>query len=122
VTGSGTQINVKQGIVKLVSIADHRPGFAGHFGNGIRIESADLSCHFGRQCAAHLHGPRPPFFKRRVIQVGVRIRIEDLVTERRWRRCIDGDATEYRPKRFYSRRCVSPSMSIASVRQSLNVS
>jgi hypothetical protein len=80
--------------VQLIRVADVRPGVRDDLLDGVLIERADLGEHCLRQRPAKLHGPRPPFFQRRVIEIGVRIRVQNFVRELRWHRRVDRDALD----------------------------
>ena len=51
------------------------------FVDRIRIERADLREHRLRQHAPHLHRARPPLLERRIVEIRVRIGVQDLVRE-----------------------------------------
>ena len=76
--------------MQLVGITNHGPRFFSHLRDRRRIERADSCGIIGRQRAAQLHGSGAPFFKRRIVEVRERIRIQNFVTERRRLRRIDG--------------------------------
>ena len=77
--------------MQLIGVARHRPGLGGHFGDRRRIQSAHALRHVRMQAAPQLHRPRPPLFEGRVIEISVRIGIENLVRERRRLSRIHGD-------------------------------
>ena len=81
-----------QHIMQLIGIAHIRPGFFAHLRNRRRIEASDFFEHRFRQHPPHLHGARPPLFERRVVQIGIRIRIQNLVRKLRRNRRIDRNA------------------------------
>ena len=100
--------------MQFIGIAHIRPSFFAYLGNRGRIEPPDFLEHRLRQHASHLHRTRPPLLKRRVIQIGVRIRIQNLMRKLRRNRCIDCDAANA-PVRHPPSSDFNPSMSIASV-------
>ena len=76
-----------QHIVQFIRVAHIRPCFLLHLRDGGGIERADFFEYGRRQYAPHFDRPRPALFERRIVQVGIRIRIENLVRElRRHRR------------------------------------
>jgi len=75
------------GVVQFIGIADHGPGFAAHFVDGSRIECADFAgLHSERP--PHLNGSSPAFLQRRIIEICIRVRVQNFVRERRWLRRI----------------------------------
>ena len=73
----------QQGVVQFVRVADHRPGLFCHLGDRCRVQRAEIPGQVRRQAPAHLDGARPPLLERRVIQVRVRVGVQDLVAEGR---------------------------------------
>ena len=74
--------------MQLFRIARDGKRLGSDFGNRRRVERADAA-GVGPDGAAHLHCARPPLFQRRIVEIGVRIRIENLVRERRRLGCVD---------------------------------
>ena len=91
---SGKSDQRLQRIVKLVGVANIRPSLLAHFGDGRGIEPADFREHGFGQHAAHLDGAGAAFFERRVVQIGVGIRVQDLVRKLRRHGRIDGEASD----------------------------
>ena len=83
--------------MELIRIAHHRPGFFRDLRNGNRVQRAKVAGELGRQASAHLHRSRPAFFQRRVIQIGIGIGVQDLVTEGRGRWGIHCKAPDLSP-------------------------
>ena len=73
-----------------------RPGFGRDLRDGGGVERAGAVGVIGRQGAAHLHGAGAALFERRVVEIGVRIGVEDLVRERRRLGRVDGDGLRSR--------------------------
>ena len=105
----------QQRVVQLVGVAHVRPGVVLHLRDRRRVERADLRQHRLRQHAPHLHRPRPPLLERRVVQIGVRIGVQNLVRERRRHRRVDREALDAPVAQHPSRTSFRPSRSIASV-------
>ena len=105
----------EQRVVDLVGIARFRPDFARYFVDRGGIE--DAVGHLGARRAAQLHGACAALFERRVVQIGVGIRVEDLVRKNGGRGVLDCDSCGSRRFRASRGRCFSPSTSIASCRQ-----
>jgi hypothetical protein len=82
-----------QHIVQFVGIAHIRPCLLLHLLYGCGIESSDFFKHRSRQYTPHLNCPRPALFERRIIEIGIWIRIENLVRELRRHRSVDRNAT-----------------------------
>src|SRR5207237_1995109 len=59
-----------------------------------RIERANLA-RVGTQRPSHLDGSRPSFFQRRVVEIGIGIRVEDFMRQRRWLCRIDRDCPDF---------------------------
>ena len=84
-----------------------------HLRDRRRIEFAHFFQHRLRQDAAHLHRARPPLFQRRIIEISVGIRIQNLVRELRRHRRVHRQATDSSllnaaQQRPAARRCPSP--------------
>ena len=82
-----------QHIVQFIGVAHIGPRLLLHLRDGRGIERADFFKHRRRQHAPHLDRPRPALFERRIIEIGVGIRIENFVRELRRHRSIDRQAT-----------------------------
>src|SRR5208282_2880099 len=82
-----------QHVVQFIGIAHVGPSLPLHLRYSRRIEGADFLEHRGRQHAPHFNRARPPFFERRIIQVGIGIRIKNFVRKLRRHRSIDRQAT-----------------------------
>ena len=81
-----------QHIVQFIGIAHIGPCFRLHLRDCSGIERAYLFEHRSRQHAPHLDRPRPALFERSIIEIGIGIRIQNLVRELRGDRRVDGDA------------------------------
>ena len=84
----------KQRVVQFIGIPRIRPGFFGNPVDDGWIENARPAGYVGTQRLPQLHGARAAFFERRVIQKGVRIRVQNLVRKLRSPRRIDGDGAD----------------------------
>ncbi len=71
----------QQRVVQFVGITHHRPRLRRHLFDGRRIQRAHPVRKI-RQRAAHLHGTGATFLERRIIQIGIRIGVEDFVGKR----------------------------------------
>ena len=67
--------------MQLVGISNQWPRLLGHLGDCGRIQGADPARVLNRQRAAKLHRARPPFLEGRIVEISVRIRIQDFVAE-----------------------------------------
>jgi hypothetical protein len=108
-------------IVQLFGIAGRRERLGRHLGDCGRIESADAR-GVRTNGAPHLHRASPPLLERRIVQICVGVRVENLVRKRRGFRRVDRHLSSARHARCPSTSCFKPSRSIASCRQSLIVS
>ena len=68
-----------QHIVQFVGVANVRPGFFADCCNRGWIQAPDFREHRLGQGAAHLHGTGAALLKRSIIEVGVRIGIQNFV-------------------------------------------
>ena len=80
--------------MQFIGVADVRPRLLLHLRDGCGIERADFFEHRGRQHSPHFDGAGAAFLERCVVEVGVRIRIENFVRELRRYRRIDGEAAD----------------------------
>ena len=67
--------------MQLVCVPHQRPRLTKHFLNCCRVQRPNLS-RVDSQAPPHLDCPRAPFLQRCVVQVRIRIRIQDLVRKR----------------------------------------
>ena len=81
-----------QRVVQLFRVAHVRPSFVTNFGNGLGVESANFSHYRFRQNAAHLDGAGAALLERSIIEIGVRIGVQNFVRELRGHGRIDGEA------------------------------
>ena len=81
-------------VVQFVGVAHDRPHRFGHLGDRRRIEDPGAGFGIAANRAAQRHRARAALFERRVVEVGVRVRVEDLVTERRRLGRVDGDGRD----------------------------
>ena len=84
-----------QRVGELVGIAHIRPGFLLNLRDGRRVKLANFFEHRFRQHAAHLNRSGAALFQGRVVEIGVRIGVQDLVRENRRNRSIDCDAANF---------------------------
>ena len=68
-------------IVKFVGIANDRPRFAESLFNRGWIERADVA-GISTECSSHLDRAGPAFLERRVVEVGIRVRVQNFVGQR----------------------------------------
>ena len=93
-----------------------------HLLDGLRVEASNFGQHRLRQRPAHGNGARPALLQRRVIQIGKRIGVQDLVRELRRHGRIHSETTNASvgnrlPARGADRRCPSlPSARLSSLR------
>src|SRR5262249_51922497 len=98
-----------QYIMQLIRIAHVRPGFPLNLLNRCGIELSDLFKYGFRKYATHLDRARPTLFERRIVEIRVRVCVQDFVRELRRHRCIYRDAAntaafdpgEYAPESFH---------------------
>src|SRR5579883_186649 len=76
--------------MQFIGVADDGPGFFGHLPDGGGVERADAGGIFDRKSTAELDGAGAALFEGRVVEVGIGIRVEDLVREGRWLWCVNG--------------------------------
>ena len=112
----GSDDERRQRVVQFVGVAHDRPRLLRRLPRSRR----DRECRRRRRRRAsprrELHRARATLFERRVVEVRVRIRVEDLVTERRRLGRVDGDRAKL-PSSMRCRMSSSPSRSIASCKQ-----
>ena len=77
--------------MQFVGVTNDGPRLGDDLGDRGGIENAHAARYVGAQGAAQRHGPGAALFERRVVEIRVRIRVENLVTERRRLGRIDGD-------------------------------
>ena len=94
-----------------------RPRFGRHLRDRCGIERAHAFRDIRRKRPAHLHGARAALLERRVVQIRVRIRVQNLVRERRRLGRIDRHGADRALARCHPRIARRPSRSIASCRQ-----
>ncbi len=82
-----------QHIVQFIGVAHIGPRLLLHLRNGRGIEPADFLEHRCRQHSPHLNGTRTALFERRIIEVCIRICIENFVRELRRYRSVHRQAT-----------------------------
>ncbi len=70
----------EQRVVQFLGIPHERPGLVAHLHDGTRVERAHLAGLVAER-APHLHGARPPFLERGIVEVREWVRVEDLVRE-----------------------------------------
>ena len=70
----------QQRIVQLFGVANRRPGFRRHLGNRRWIERGD-AVGVGSDRPPHLDRAGASLLERRIVQIGVRIRVQNLVRE-----------------------------------------
>ena len=63
-----------------------------HLRDRVLVEPADFLQHSLGQYAAHLHRARATFFQRSIVEIGVRIRVQNLVRKLRRHRRVHGKA------------------------------
>ena len=80
--------------MQFIGVAHIGPDFGAHFGDCGGIEAADFREHGFGQRAAHLDGAGATLFEWRVIEIGVRIGVQDFVRELRRNRRIDREAID----------------------------
>ena len=83
-----------QHIVKFVRVAHVRPRLFAHFRDGRLVQSADFRKNGLRQHAPHFDGARAAFLEWRVVQIGVRIRVQNLVRELRRNGRVHGETLD----------------------------
>ena len=81
-----------QRIVQFIGVADVGPSLGFDLRDGRGIEASDFFEHRFREHAPHLDRARAAFFKRCVIEIGVRIGVQNLMRELRRHRSVDGEA------------------------------
>ena len=79
------------------------------------IEAADFGEHRFGQHAAHFDGAGAALFERRVVEIGVGIRVQNFVRELRGHGRVHGEAADAARGHVAQARARRPSMSIASV-------
>ena len=84
----------RQSIVQFVGVAHDRPRLGRHFGDRVGAQNSG-AIDVAADGPAQLHRARAPFFERRVVEKRVRVRIQNLVTERRRLGRIDRDRTDF---------------------------
>ncbi len=114
-TVSGSPMSVSSASCSSSAVADVRPRVVHDLVDRRRIEPADLTEDRFRQHPPHLDRARPPFLERRIVEIRVRIGVQDLVREGRRHRRIDGERLESGHRASFASTSFSPSMSIASV-------
>ncbi len=83
-----------QHVVQLIRIPHIGPGFFPHLLDGGGIKFADFFKHRLRQHPPHLNRPRASFLQRSVVEIGIRIRIQNFVRELRRHRRVHRDAAD----------------------------
>src|SRR5579863_7992760 len=83
-----------QDVMQFVCVAHVWPSFFANLRNRRGIKLSDFLEYRFRQDPPHLYGTSPPLFERGVVEIGIRIRIEDLMRELRRHRGVDGDASD----------------------------
>ena len=81
-------------VVQLIGIAHIRPCVAPHFIVSRRIKPAQFRCERFRQRAAHIYGARAALLERRIVEIGVRIGVQNFVREGRRHRRIHREALD----------------------------
>ena len=106
----------RERVVQLVGVANDRPRLGRDVGDRRGVEHA-RAVDVVAQRAAQRHRARAPLLERRVVEVGVRVGVEDLVAERR--RLGRVDRVPFAPRPTSTARSTSsrPSTSIASRKQ-----
>ena len=77
-----------QHVMQLISIPHIRPSLTPYLRDRPRIQPAHFLQHRLRQHPPHLHRACPPFLERRVIEIRIRIRIQNFMRELRRHRSI----------------------------------
>ncbi len=65
--------------MELFGIADVWPGVVAHRGNSGRVEAADLRQNSCGKDTAHFDGAGAAFFERGIVEVSVRVGVQDFV-------------------------------------------
>ena len=76
--------------MEFIGIAHDRPGFLDDLVDRRLVQRAHSARQIRGQGATHFHGPCPAFFKRGIVEIGVRIGIQNFMAERGRHRRIDG--------------------------------
>ena len=69
--------------MQFIGIAHDRPSLLGDDRDGLGVEGRGTVEHLGSQRPAHLHGAGPALFERGVVEIAVRVRVQDFMAERR---------------------------------------
>ena len=80
--------------MQFVGVAHVGPGIGANFVDGRGIEASNFGEHRFGQHAAHFDGASAALFERGVVEIGVRIRVQNLMREGRGYRRIDGEAAD----------------------------
>ncbi len=83
-----------QHVMQLIRIPHIRPSLFPHLRNRIRVQLAYFLQHRSRQHPPHLDRPRTPLLERRIVKVGIRIGIQNLVGKLRRHRRIHRQHTD----------------------------
>ena len=92
--GLGKRNQCLQHVVQFVGVAHIGPGFFATWAIAAGSRWPTSSSTDSGRMRAHLDRTGPPFLERSVVEIRVRIRIQDLVREVRWDRRIHGEATD----------------------------
>ena len=118
--GLGEEPEPYQRIVQFVGIGRIGPRLLTHARYRRLIETADLVGGIRIEPASAHHGLRAALFERRIVEIGIRSGGQHLARERRGLGQVARDDPDLRRTRYPPSRRSSPSISIASFRQSRN--